>query len=202
MDIFEEQNIPMSLSVGRLGYIRFWTNWMTSKEADLLLELAIKQTPWRHDTINMMGRTIPIPRLQNWFGTPGTSYKYSSIRLDALEFPSWMEQLRRSIEIQTKADFNRALVNYYRDGNDSVDWHADDEASLGKEPIIASFSLGVERKFDLRHNLTGERVSLKLPHGSLLLMGPGLQSLWKHRIPKSRGLQDARVNFTFRHMTD
>ena len=91
-------------------------------------------------------------------------------------------------------------MNYYRDGNDSVDWHADDEASLGNEPVIASFSLGVERKFDLRHNLTGQRVSLNLPHGSLLLMGPGLQSFWKHRIPKSRNLSDARVNFTFRYM--
>ena len=39
MDIFEEQNIPMSLSGGRLGYIRFWPKWMPSKEADLLLHV-------------------------------------------------------------------------------------------------------------------------------------------------------------------
>jgi alkylated DNA repair dioxygenase AlkB len=201
MDLFREQKIPMSLSDGRLGYLRFWPNWMPSEEADLLLARAIKQTPWRHDSIRMMGRKIPIPRLQNWFGTPGTNYTYSNIRLEALEFPPWMDRLRRSIEIQTNSEFNRALVNYYRDGNDSVDWHADDEASLGNEPMIASFSLGVERKFDLRHNLTGQRVSLNLPHGSLLLMGPGLQSFWKHRIPKSRNLSDARVNFTFRYMT-
>jgi alkylated DNA repair dioxygenase AlkB len=200
MDLFREQKIPMSLSDGRLGYLRFWPNWMPSEEADLLLARAIKQTPWRHDSIRMMGRKIPIPRLQNWFGTPGTNYTYSNIRLEALEFPPWMDRLRRSIEIQTNSEFNRALVNYYRDGNDSVDWHADDEASLGNEPMIASFSLGVARKFDLRHNLTGQRVSLNLPHGSLLLMGPGLQSFWKHRIPKSRNLSDARVNFTFRYM--
>ena len=200
MDLFKEQKIPMSLSDGRLGYLRFWPNWMPLEEADLLLARAIKQTPWRHDSIRMMGRKIPIPRLQNWFGPPGTNYTYSNIRLEALEFPPWMERLRRSIEIQTNSEFNRALVNYYRDGNDSVDWHADDEASLGNEPVIASFSLGVERKFDLRHNLTGQRVSLNLPHGSLLLMGPGLQSFWKHRIPKSRALSDARVNFTFRYM--
>jgi alkylated DNA repair dioxygenase AlkB len=200
MDLFKEQKIPMRLSDGRSGYLRFWPTWMPLKEADMLLALAIKQTPWRHDSIRMMGRKIPIPRLQNWFGAPGTSYTYSNIRLEALEFPPWMERLRRSIEIQTNSEFNRALVNYYRDGNDSVDWHADDEASLGNEPVIASFSLGVERKFDLRHNLTGQRVSLNLPHGSLLLMGPGLQSFWKHRIPKARALSDARVNFTFRYM--
>ena len=111
-----------------------------------------------------------------------------------------MESLRLAVEAETQQRFNRALVNYYRNGRDSVDWHADDEASLGFEPIIASLSLGAERVFQLRHNHTKERVAITLPHGSLLLMNAGIQSYWQHRIAKVAKLEEPRVNFTFRLM--
>jgi alkylated DNA repair dioxygenase AlkB len=111
-----------------------------------------------------------------------------------------MEKLRMDVETETGKPFNRALVNYYRDGRDSVDWHADDEASLGFEPLIASVSVGAERIFQLRHNKTQERVKINLPHGSLLLMGAGVQEHWQHSVAKVKQLDDPRVNFTFRYM--
>ena len=104
------------------------------------------------------------------------------------------------IQFHPKPVFNRALVNYYRDGSDSVDWHADNSPELGPDPIIASVSLGVERVFQLRHNLTGEIVSLSLPHGSLLLMGSKIQHFYQHRLAKVKNMQQERVNFTFRYM--
>jgi alkylated DNA repair dioxygenase AlkB len=165
-----------------------------------LLDTAITKTPWRKDVINIMGKQIPIPRLQNWFGDPNTSYTYSRIRLQALAFPDWMEQLRAAVERETGNSFNRALVNYYRDGKDSVDWHADDEASLGFEPLIASVSVGAERIFQLRHNVSKEKVKINLPHGSLLLMGAGVQENWQHSVAKVKQLDEPRVNFTFRYM--
>ena len=111
-----------------------------------------------------------------------------------------MDAVRVSVEESTGHAFNSALVNYYRDGQDSVDWHADDEASLGSEPLIASVSLGVERDFQLRHSETKEKLYITLPHGSLLLMGRGMQEHWQHRIAKVKGLNLPRVNFTFRYM--
>ena len=134
------------------------------------------------------------------FGDPATSYTYSGICLQAVSFPDWMEQLRLSVEGQTGQPFNRALVNYYRHGRDSVDWHADDEKALGPAPVIASVSLGAERVFQLRHNLSREKLSISLPHGSLLLMGAGIQQHWQHRLAKVGDLQEPRVNFTFRYM--
>jgi len=201
MDLFDQQVIPVNLSP-ELGTsnIVFWPNWLSGAEADQLLSRAIEQTDWRQDNIRIAGKIIPVPRLQNWFGDPATSYTYSGICLQAVSFPDWMEQLRLSVESQTGQPFNRALVNYYRHGRDSVDWHADDEKALGPAPVIASVSLGAERVFQLRHNLSREKLSISLPHGSLLLMGAGIQQHWQHRLAKVGDLQEPRVNFTFRYM--
>lgn len=201
MDLFDQQVIPVTLSP-ELGTsnIVFWPNWLPGPEADQLLIRAIEQTDWRQDNIRIAGKIIPVPRLQNWFGDPATSYTYSGIRLQAVSFPDWMEQLRLSVEGQTGQRFNRALVNYYRHGRDSVDWHADDEKELGPAPVIASVSLGAERVFQLRHNLSREKLAISLPHGSLLLMGAGIQQHWQHRLAKVGDLQEPRVNFTFRYM--
>ena len=200
MDLFKQQSIPLMLTPERTSDLVLWPNWLDHQGADALLDTAIAKTPWRADIIRIVGKALPIPRLQNWFGEPGTSYTYSKICLPAVAFPPWMESLRLAVEAETRQRFNRALVNYYRNGRDSVDWHADDEASLGFEPIIASLSLGAERVFQLRHNHTKQRVAINLPHGSLLLMNAGIQSYWQHRIAKVAKLEEPRVNFTFRLM--
>lgn len=200
MDLFEQQVIPLPLSPDRQSEITFWPSWLGSAEADDLLATAINQVAWRQDNIHIAGKSIPIPRLQNWYGDPTTSYTYSRIKLQAVAFPPWMETLRRKVERQTGNCFNRTLVNYYRDGQDSVDWHADDERELGSEPIIASVSLGQERAFLLRHKTTKERLKINLPHGSLMMMGPGIQEHWHHSVAKDKNVVGPRINFTFRNM--
>lgn len=200
MDLFDHQLIPVTLSEGRQSSIAFWPNWLDKERADVLLSKAINTIDWRRDSIKIVGKTIPIPRLQQWFGDPSTSYTYSNIRLQAVSFPDWIEQLREQVETQADQRFNRALVNYYRDGSDSVDWHADDEPELGFEPVIASCSLGAERVFQLRHTVTKERLAISLPHGSLLVMGAGIQRYWQHRVAKTKTVDQPRVNFTFRYM--
>ncbi|MDB4260266.1 alpha-ketoglutarate-dependent dioxygenase AlkB [Porticoccaceae bacterium] len=202
MDLFDHQLIPLPMTETRQSQITFWPNWLDGERADSLLSKSINDIDWRSDVIRIAGKTIPIPRLQQWFGNPETSYTYSNICLQALAFPNWIDQLREKIEVQSGESFNRALVNYYRDGSDSVDWHADDEAELGFEPLVASLSLGAERVFQLRHNLTKERLDISLPHGSLLLMGAGIQTYWQHRIAKTKKVDQARVNFTFRYMAE
>ena len=202
MSLFDHQVIPLPLSDNSdLSELIFWPNWLSPEQADKLLTTSIQSIPWRHDSIKMFGRQIAVPRLQNWFADhTNTSYTYSGICMQALLFPQWMADLANSVASKTGFPFNRALVNYYRDGSDSVDWHADNEVELGPDPIIASVSLGVERVFQLRHNLTGEIVSLCLPHGSLLLMGSKIQHFYQHRLAKVKNISQQRVNFTFRYM--
>lgn len=202
MDLFEHQIIPLALESPQSGAnLVFWPNFLNSEQANLLLKQSIETLHWRLDRIKMFGRQIPVPRLQNWFADKvDTSYTYSGLKLSAVLFPEWLDKLRESIQQRTEFPFNRALANYYRDGNDSVDWHADDEVELGPDPVIASLSLGAQRTFQLRHNVSKEKVAINLPHGSLLLMGPKIQSFWQHRIAKVRDLQQPRVNFTFRYI--
>ena len=181
--------------------IKYFPNWLTYQEADDLLTTSIEKVPWRQDFIYMMGKKIPIPRLQNWYCETGASYTYSRIKLLALEFPSWMEDLRRRVELSTSETFNAILVNYYRDGKDSNDWHSDDEKELGANPVIASVSIGSERVFHLRHKVTKQKIKMNLPHGSLLLMGAGIQEYWQHKLSKTSLQVGPRINLTLRYMT-
>ena len=181
--------------------IKYFPNWLTYQEADDLLTTSIEKVPWRQDFIYMMGKKIPIPRLQNWYCETGASYTYSRIKLLALEFPTWMEDLRRRVELSTSETFNAILVNYYRDGKDSNDWHSDDEKELGANPVIASVSIGAERVFHLRHKVTKQKIKMNLPHGSLLLMGAGIQEYWQHKLSKTSLQVGPRINLTLRYMT-
>ena len=181
--------------------IKYFPNWLTHHEADDLLTTSIEKVPWRQDFIYMMGKKIPIPRLQNWYCETGASYTYSRIKLLALEFPSWMEDLRRRVELSTSETFNAILVNYYRDGKDSNDWHSDDEKELGVYPVIASVSIGAERVFHLRHKVTKQKIKMNLPHGSLLLMGAGIQEYWQHKLSKTSLQVGPRINLTLRYMS-
>jgi alkylated DNA repair dioxygenase AlkB len=96
--------------------------------------------------------------------------------------------------------FNSVLLNLYRDGRDSVSWHADNEPGLGRNPIIASISLGMTRRFQMKHRQRAERLSLDLPSGSCLVMAGATQHHWLHQVPKTSRPVGPRINLTFRAM--
>ncbi len=150
----------------------------------------------------MFGRRIRQPRLVAFHGEPGVSYAYSGQSLLAMPWGSALSALRVRIESLCEAQFNSVLCNLYRDGQDSMGWHADDEASLGPRPLIASFSLGETRRFSFKSRLTSERRDIDLTDGSLLLMGGELQRHWLHQLPKTRRPVGPRINLTFRQVRD
>lgn len=148
----------------------------------------------------MHGRTLPVPRLQAWYGVPEARYGYSGILLAPLPFTPLLQEIRDELQQRTGHSFNAVLLNHYRDGSDNVSWHSDDEKELGADPIIASLSLGASRRFELRHRTRRDlgKMTLDLSHGSLVLMGKGLQLHWQHQIPKQPGIRVPRLNLTFR----
>ena len=154
--------------------------------------------PWEQAELVVFGRPVTEPRLSVWFAPEGMDYAYSGARRTAHRMPPLLEELRLLVADVVGTPFNSALANLYRTGGDSLGWHADDEECNGPEPVIASVSLGAERRFDLRHNATGETRSVLLPHGSLLVMSGPLQRHWKHRVPATRRVGSARINVTFR----
>lgn len=167
--------------------------------ATRLLHGLIKQVPWREDTIKMFGREHKLPRLQQWFGDPGQVYVWSGIEMQPLPWHPLVQFVRQAVQEATGREFNSVLLNYYRDGNDTVSWHADDEKGLGLQPLIASVSLGAERDFVMRRTaVPSEKLCIPLSSGSLLVMGGDTQANWQHSIPRRKRVNRPRVNLTFR----
>lgn len=167
-----------------------------------LLEALIAETPWQAEDITLFGKTHPQPRLVAWYGDPGTAYTYSGIRHEPLPWTAQLTSLKAKVEACCEQSFNSVLLNYYRNGRDSMGMHADDETELGPEPVIASLSLGEQRKLRFRHkrDKSVPGIDLPLPSGSLLVMRGATQQNWKHGLNKLARACGPRVNLTFRHI--
>ena len=166
-----------------------------------LLKDLTEEIPWVQNKIRFYGKESLVPRLESWHGDEGMSYTYSGIKMDAKPWTKNLLIIKESIEPIAKTTFNSVLINYYRDGKDRVAWHSDDEKELGKNPVIASVSLGAERKFKLRHKKYKENQlqhELFLQSGSLLLMSGPTQHHWLHEIPRTAKPIGPRINLTFR----
>jgi alkylated DNA repair dioxygenase AlkB len=172
------------------------------EQADYFLTRFKTGVLWQQDTIKVFGQEHPQPRLTALFGTNGRPYSYSNITMYPLPFTEDLLKIKQQIETRTSADFTTCLLNLYRDGHDSNGWHADDEKVLGKNPVIASVSLGQERFFHLKHKRDSTlKHKILLEHGSLLLMEGETQHHWLHQIAKTKKPVGQRINLTFRVIT-
>jgi alkylated DNA repair dioxygenase AlkB len=178
--------------------IRFDPNWLAAAEADAMLAALIEEVPWAQHRVRLFGREMPAPRLSAWIGDPGAAYTYSRVRHEPLPWTATLATLRERLQASTGARFNSVLANRYRNGQDSMGWHADDEPELGERPLIASISLGAARVFQFKPRAGGRVLAITLTHGSLLLMGGDSQRHWLHALPKTRRPVGERVNLTFR----
>lgn len=180
---------------------RLWL-WKLGKTLpDGLMNRLVADLAWEQPEIRLFGRWHRIPRLQHWCADEGVSYRYSGRTLPAAPWSSELDWLRHLTEQLTGLSFNSVLVNLYRDGNDAMGWHADDEAELGPEPWIASWSFGASRDFCLRRkgdSATGHRMVLE--DSTLLLMSPTIQHRWQHALPRRQRVDQARLNLTFRRV--
>ncbi|KAA1192001.1 alpha-ketoglutarate-dependent dioxygenase AlkB [Pseudohalioglobus sediminis] len=167
-----------------------------------LLSRLLAETPWRQETITLFGKTHLQPRLLAWYGDPDAVYRYSGKTHQPLPWTETLTALRQRMEALAGARFNSVLLNYYRDQRDSMGLHADDEPELGPQPVIASISLGEERKLYFRHKRQREMQGLDvpLPDGSVLLMRGDTQANWKHGVRKLWRHCEPRVNLTFRRV--
>lgn len=152
--------------------------------------------PWQQTQVRIYGRDVATPRLTAWQGT--AAYTYSGARHAPAPWHPRVLELRDRLEVRTGAAFNTCLGNLYRDGRDSVAWHADDEAELGAEPVIASVSLGAARTFSVKPRRGPGRWSIALAAGDLLIMRGRSQADYLHAIPKTARPVGCRLNLTFR----
>jgi alkylated DNA repair dioxygenase AlkB len=183
------------------GTVILHENWLGAGEAARLFDGLSNGVAWRQDRVRIHGREFLQPRLSAWYGDPGTVYTYSGLTLSPEPWPAILSSLRARVEVDAGAAFNSVLCNLYRDGTDSMGFHADDEPELGHDPVIASVSLGAARRFLLRHvKRAGEKLDLDLPGGSLLVIAGTTQHFWRHAVPKQPSVLASRINLTFRHI--
>jgi alkylated DNA repair dioxygenase AlkB len=180
------------------GMVDYYPQFLNGEQSTSLFQQICSSEKFQQNDIILFGKKIKVPRLEAYFALNGETYGYSGQQLIASKFPSYLNDLRLQVQEITGDQYNALLINYYRDGQDSNGWHADNERTLGKDPCIASLSLGAERRFELKHMASGMKKIILLADGSLLHMHGQLQHHYKHQLPKMKGLQQARLNLTFR----
>ncbi len=157
------------------------------------------EVPWERHRLRLFGREVESPRLSCWIGDPDAVYTYSGTRFTPHAWTPACSELRERVAVLCRERYNSVLCNLYRDGQDSMGWHSDDEAELGPQPCIASLSFGAARRFRLRHKRDPAlRIELELRSGSLLLMAGLTQRSYRHDLPKSARVTGPRINLTFR----
>lgn len=182
------------------GHAVLYPNFIEVGRAGDVFCRLMGETRWEERDIIMFGKQHREPRLTAWHSEPTISYTYSGIRRSPQPWTPLLRELRDECANAASATFNAVLVNLYRDGNDGVGWHADNEASNGREPIIASLSFGASRRFDFRHRETKRTVQVQLDPGSLLVMSGLSQHCWVHQVPRTKRVSEPRINLTFRHV--
>jgi len=196
LSFFKEAGHTPGLPIEVLEYK---AGFIPESHSDLIFNMLIKNTPWTQKTVKMYDKDILTPRLSAWYGDPLAIDYVAMGKTVPLNWTNHLLTLKKLVESFAGISFNSVLLNYYRDGQDSVAWHSDNETVMGSHPTIASLTFGQVRAFDIRKkNNHKEKYSVRLEHGSLLLMKGDLQQNWDHRIAKSNKVLGPRINLTFR----
>ena len=196
MDLFSEEKRHFNLPNAELIYIE---NFYDAAKADYYFDILKKTIDWQQDDITIYGKTYKQPRLTALYANNSKPYSYSNITMQPSIFTSELQQIKLDLEQESNHQFTSVLLNLYRNGNDSNGWHADNETELGKNPVIASLSLGATRPFHFKHrDIKDERHKINLTHGSLLIMRGEMQHYWLHQIAKTKKDIGERINLTFR----
>ncbi|KAM8813712.1 alpha-ketoglutarate-dependent dioxygenase alkB homolog 3 isoform 2-T6 [Rhynchonycteris naso] len=204
--IDKEGVYEISLSPTGISRVRLYPGFIDVKEANWVLDRLRQDVPWKQRTGIREDVTYQQPRLTAWYGE--LPYTYSRVTMEPNpHWPPVLLTLKSRIEENTGHTFNSLLCNLYRHEKDSVDWHSDNEPSLGRCPVIASLSFGATRTFEMRKKPPPEengdytyveRVKIPLDHGTLLIMEGATQADWQHRVPKEYHSREPRINLTFR----
>jgi alkylated DNA repair dioxygenase AlkB len=180
------------------GTLCYNEHFYSEEKATLIYSELKKYQEYEQRRVKLFGKEFDAPRLEAFYSKNEQEYRYSGQTLKGNLFTPMIQQICNELEAYSGSSFNSVLVNLYRDGKDSNGWHSDNEKELGKNPIIASLSLGADRNIHFKHENTQFKKTIKMVHGSLLIMGGTIQHHWKHQVPKSSKIINPRINMTFR----
>lgn len=173
-------------------------------EPNLLYQQMLQTLPWQNDVVTLFGKTHTTARQIVWMGQ--ADYRYSGQLKIATPWQDTVFHVKQLIEQHMATlgygiDFNACLLNYYPTGEAGMGYHADNERELGEQPVIASLSLGVARKFVFKHRNTKAKIEIPLQSGQLIVMAGDTQKNWLHSLPKTKTTREGRINLTFRNIS-
>lgn len=183
------------------GTVLYFPSLFPTDESRRIFHLLQTTIEWKNDEVYLFGKHHITKRKVAWYGNTNFAYTYSSRTKVALPWTPELKEIKLKVEDCCNMEFNSCLLNFYHDGNEGMGWHSDDEKTLGRNPAIASVSLGAPRKFSFRHRNEDAKLSIMLDDGSLLLMKDETQHFWLHSLPKSAKITFPRINLTFRNFS-
>jgi alkylated DNA repair dioxygenase AlkB len=181
------------------GHALLIPTWLAPSEAAALLDHCLQHLCWERPMVRVFGSQHPIPRRHAFVGDNGVVYRWSGLEQRPQPWTETLDALRAQLA-RAGFLFNSLLVNHYRDGADGMGWHADNEKEMGENPVVATVSLGQERKLSFKQSDGAGRLSVILPSGSLLLTSGAVQKHWLHQVAKSTRPLKERVSLTFRYI--
>ena len=175
----------------------FYPRLFQGPESHQLFTELLHQIEWKQEPIKLFGKSVLQPRLTAYHGTQ--AYTYSGATMQPSPWNAPLLQIKEKIEPLVDTEFNGVLLNLYRNGQDYIGWHSDDEKNLKKGSVIGSLSLGETRRFIFRRRDDRQiKVELNLQSGDFLIMGGETQKFWQHHVPKTAKSNEPRINLTFR----
>jgi alkylated DNA repair dioxygenase AlkB len=169
-------------------------DYLDAQTAARLLRLCRMSLPWHEESVRLFGRTLPVPRRIAWVADAGIDYRYSGRAHMGTGWPGWLEDLKSRLRADFGRAFNHLVFNQYRDGEDCMGWHRDDERGVVGE--VAILSLGATRTLRWRHARSGPSASIRLDAGSLLRLDGRIY----HSLVRELNLQHERISLSFREI--
>jgi len=209
-------------------------NFLDSNEINYYHNEVNNISDWKNGYFHS-GRT---PRLQKWYHDDNKYFanywnNQTHERWMSNHTDDWMVKLRNKVQLMVdniftenindhymgcnKPQLNSTLINYYRDGNDYIKYHHDDEKIFGDNPTVCILTFGVERELRFKRTINSsnkemhKRFSISmndeenelnkgfiLKPGSLFIMMGSVQKYYCHGIDKDSSITDSRYSLTFR----
>ena len=181
--------------------LRPWTfipSWLSTIDSQLWQNRIYENLRWQRPLVKVYGSSYVVPRKIAFLAEKNICYKYSGLVHYGIGWPDWFSPLLEKVAHACNTNFNGCLINLYRNGNDRMGMHADDEIEIDSTKPIASLSFGAARDFIFKHRNGNIREVLSLKDGDLLIMHPTCQESWLHSVPIRKNIINARINLTFR----
>lgn len=199
-------NIMTKYKIGPNSSVLYQEKFISNHEE--IFNILKEYMPTEKHKVMIFGSLVEIPRLQLCYGK---SYNFSGTTSNAIdqgEMPIVIQNLLQIINNHymltkqtNKPIYNMCLVNFYRNGDEYIGYHSDDEKQIKNNTPIYSITLGATRKFKLKSKKEDDNLfdlDLEPVSGSLLIMDGDCQKTHKHSVPKQKNINDMRINLTFR----